>query len=77
MITPAGNTTSRILSAIARARGLSATAVACDEAETLGVNSRADLAAAEAAFQARARTMAMDAGVTLVDPDRCTSLTTR
>jgi bifunctional UDP-N-acetylglucosamine pyrophosphorylase/glucosamine-1-phosphate N-acetyltransferase len=45
---------------IARARGLSATAVACDEAETLGVNSRADLAAAEAAFQARARAEALE-----------------
>ncbi|RBI75245.1 bifunctional UDP-N-acetylglucosamine diphosphorylase/glucosamine-1-phosphate N-acetyltransferase GlmU [Roseovarius sp. TE539] len=55
--------------AIARARGLSATAVACDEAETLGINSRTDLAAAEAAFQDRARTMAMDAGVTLVNPN--------
>lgn len=40
---------------LARARGLSATAIACDEAETLGINSRAELAGAEAAFQARAR----------------------
>jgi bifunctional UDP-N-acetylglucosamine pyrophosphorylase/glucosamine-1-phosphate N-acetyltransferase len=54
---------------IARARGLSATAVACDEAETLGVNSRADLAAAEAAFQARARAAAMGDGVTLTAPE--------
>ncbi len=54
---------------LARGRGLSATAVACDEAETLGVNSRADLAAAEAAFQARARGAAMAAGVTLVAPE--------
>jgi bifunctional UDP-N-acetylglucosamine pyrophosphorylase/glucosamine-1-phosphate N-acetyltransferase len=53
---------------LARARGLSATAVICDEAETLGVNSRADLAAAEAAFQARARAEALDNGTTLLDP---------
>jgi bifunctional UDP-N-acetylglucosamine pyrophosphorylase/glucosamine-1-phosphate N-acetyltransferase len=54
---------------IARARGLSATAVTCDEAETLGVNSRADLAAADAAFQSRARAALMEDGVTLMAPD--------
>ncbi|MFV0358262.1 bifunctional UDP-N-acetylglucosamine diphosphorylase/glucosamine-1-phosphate N-acetyltransferase GlmU [Tropicimonas sp.] len=54
---------------IARRRGLSATAVTCDEAETMGVNSRRDLAAAEAAFQARARAEALDNGVTLQAPD--------
>jgi bifunctional UDP-N-acetylglucosamine pyrophosphorylase / glucosamine-1-phosphate N-acetyltransferase len=54
---------------LARARGLSATAVTCDEAETLGINSRAELAQAEAAFQARARSEAQDNGVTLVAPD--------
>ncbi|REA89669.1 bifunctional UDP-N-acetylglucosamine diphosphorylase/glucosamine-1-phosphate N-acetyltransferase GlmU, partial [Staphylococcus pseudintermedius] len=36
---------------IARQRGLSAGVVTCDEAETLGINTRAQLAAAEAAFQ--------------------------
>lgn len=55
--------------ALARARGLSATAVACDEAETMGINSRAELAAAEAAFQARARAQAMADGVTLTAPE--------
>ncbi|WP_412504775.1 bifunctional UDP-N-acetylglucosamine diphosphorylase/glucosamine-1-phosphate N-acetyltransferase GlmU [Roseovarius sp. SYSU LYC5161] len=55
--------------ALARAQGLSATAVACEEAETMGVNSRADLAAAEAAFQDRARAAAMAGGVTLTAPD--------
>ena len=40
---------------IARADGLSATAIACDQSETLGINSRTELAAAEAAIQARAR----------------------
>ncbi|MDF1729439.1 MAG: bifunctional UDP-N-acetylglucosamine diphosphorylase/glucosamine-1-phosphate N-acetyltransferase GlmU [Sulfitobacter sp.] len=55
--------------AIARARDLTATAVLCDEAETLGINSRADLAAAEAAFQSRARAQAMEDGVTLPAPE--------
>ncbi|RYH12198.1 bifunctional UDP-N-acetylglucosamine diphosphorylase/glucosamine-1-phosphate N-acetyltransferase GlmU [Tropicimonas sp. IMCC6043] len=54
---------------LARARGLSVTAVRCDEAETLGVNSRADLATAEAAFQARARDAALEDGVTLRAPE--------
>lgn len=53
---------------IARAKGLSATVVRCDEAETLGVNSRAELIAAEADFQARARTAAIEDGVTLLAP---------
>ncbi|MDX1786363.1 MAG: bifunctional UDP-N-acetylglucosamine diphosphorylase/glucosamine-1-phosphate N-acetyltransferase GlmU, partial [Roseovarius sp.] len=54
---------------IARDRGLSATAVACDEAETLGVNSRAELALAEALFQARARNEAVENGVIFYAPD--------
>jgi bifunctional UDP-N-acetylglucosamine pyrophosphorylase/glucosamine-1-phosphate N-acetyltransferase len=55
--------------AIAAARGQSATAIACDAAETVGVDSRAGLARAEAAFQARARADAMAAGVTLIAPE--------
>ncbi|MCR9128785.1 MAG: bifunctional UDP-N-acetylglucosamine diphosphorylase/glucosamine-1-phosphate N-acetyltransferase GlmU [Alphaproteobacteria bacterium] len=55
--------------ALARGRGLSARAVRADEAEVLGVNSRADLAAAEAAFQVRVRSQAMANGVTLVAPE--------
>ncbi|SFR15063.1 bifunctional UDP-N-acetylglucosamine diphosphorylase/glucosamine-1-phosphate N-acetyltransferase GlmU [Poseidonocella sedimentorum] len=55
--------------ALARARGLEAAAVRCDEAETLGVNTRAQLAEAEAAFQARARAEHMDNGVTLIAPE--------
>lgn len=55
--------------ALGRAAGLSATAVTCDQAETLGVNSRAELAGAEAAFQARARAQALEDGVTLVAPE--------
>jgi bifunctional UDP-N-acetylglucosamine pyrophosphorylase/glucosamine-1-phosphate N-acetyltransferase len=54
--------------ALARARGLAAAAIRCPEAETLGVNSRADLAAAEAAFQVRARSQALSNGATLTDP---------
>ncbi|MCY1125952.1 bifunctional UDP-N-acetylglucosamine diphosphorylase/glucosamine-1-phosphate N-acetyltransferase GlmU [Frigidibacter sp. RF13] len=49
-------------------RGLTARVVTCPETETLGVNSRADLAAAEAAFQSAARTEAMENGVTLTAP---------
>lgn len=54
---------------IARARGLSATAVACDEAETMGINSRAELAGAEAAFQARTRAAALANGTTMPAPE--------
>ncbi|MEO0750853.1 MAG: bifunctional UDP-N-acetylglucosamine diphosphorylase/glucosamine-1-phosphate N-acetyltransferase GlmU [Pseudomonadota bacterium] len=55
--------------ALARSDGLSATAIACDEAETMGINSRAELALAERAFQARARDVALENGVTLSAPD--------
>ena len=55
--------------ALARARGLTATAVTCPEAETLGINTRTELAAAEARFQSRARAAAIEAGVTLIAPD--------
>ena len=55
--------------ALARAAGLSAGVVICDEDETLGVNTRAQLAAAEAAFQTRARADALDNGVTLTAPE--------
>ncbi|MGR3344373.1 MAG: bifunctional UDP-N-acetylglucosamine diphosphorylase/glucosamine-1-phosphate N-acetyltransferase GlmU [Paracoccaceae bacterium] len=54
---------------IANQRGLSATAVSCDEAETLGINSRQELAAAEAVFQRRARADALENGVALTSPD--------
>lgn len=55
--------------ALAREDGLRVTAVACDEAETLGINSRADLAAADAVFQQRARKELLDLGVTLIAPE--------
>ena len=54
---------------IARKRGLSATAVACCESETMGINSRAELARAEAAFQSAARANALEDGVTLPAPE--------
>ena len=55
--------------ALANARGLSVGAVKCDEAETLGIDSRKDLAGAEALFQERARAQALEDGVTLTAPD--------
>lgn len=54
---------------LARSRGLSAGAVTCDEAETMGINSRPELARAEAKFQDRARAEALENGVTLAAPD--------
>ena len=54
---------------LARARGLATGYVTCDEAETLGINSRAELARAEAIFQARARAAAAEDGVTLMAPE--------
>ncbi len=54
---------------IARTQGLSAGVVRCDEAETLGINTRAQLAQAEAAFQTKMRAEAMEAGVTLTAPE--------
>ncbi|WP_147106121.1 bifunctional UDP-N-acetylglucosamine diphosphorylase/glucosamine-1-phosphate N-acetyltransferase GlmU [Tateyamaria sp. syn59] len=54
---------------LANAKGLSVTAIKCDEAETLGVDSRTDLAGADAIFQARARATLLDGGVTLMAPE--------
>jgi len=54
---------------LANRRGLKVTAIACDETETLGVDSRTDLAAADALFQAQARAELLNDGVTLVAPD--------
>lgn len=56
--------------ALARADGAGVSVARADDpAEVLGVNDRADLAAAEAAFQARARAAAMADGVTLTAPE--------
>ncbi|MGR3721751.1 bifunctional UDP-N-acetylglucosamine diphosphorylase/glucosamine-1-phosphate N-acetyltransferase GlmU [Abyssibius alkaniclasticus] len=55
--------------ALARAAGHACAVVECPADETEGVNTRADLAAIEAAFQARARRNALEDGVTLQAPD--------
>lgn len=54
--------------ALARAAGHEVRAIEGDEREVLGVNSRVELALAEAEFQSRARVAAMLGGATLVDP---------
>ncbi len=54
---------------LARTQGLTARVVRGDEAETLGINDRLQLAGAEAAFQARARLSAMLGGTTLTAPE--------
>jgi bifunctional UDP-N-acetylglucosamine pyrophosphorylase/glucosamine-1-phosphate N-acetyltransferase len=57
------------LIAIARGRGLRCAVVEGPESEMLGVNSRAQLAEAEAAFQVRRRRELMEQGVTFLAPD--------
>ena len=54
---------------IARAGGYATRAVSGDEAEVLGVNSRSQLAIAEAAIQSRLRDRALAEGATLIDPE--------
>jgi bifunctional UDP-N-acetylglucosamine pyrophosphorylase / glucosamine-1-phosphate N-acetyltransferase len=54
--------------ALGRSSGFSSHVVEAAEDEVLGVNSRVELAKAEALFQSRARRAAMEAGVTLIDP---------
>ncbi len=54
---------------LARRGGARAAVVACEEEEVLGINSRDQLAAAEAIFQRRARLSAMRDGVTLIAPE--------
>ncbi|MBI4184043.1 MAG: bifunctional UDP-N-acetylglucosamine diphosphorylase/glucosamine-1-phosphate N-acetyltransferase GlmU [Proteobacteria bacterium] len=56
------------LVAVARARGLRAAAIEGDAGELMGINGRADLAAAEAIVQARLRRAAMEGGASLADP---------
>jgi len=53
---------------LGRAQGLTAGYVVCHEDETLGINSRADLAQAEHVFQQFKRAEALENGVTLLDP---------
>jgi bifunctional UDP-N-acetylglucosamine pyrophosphorylase/glucosamine-1-phosphate N-acetyltransferase len=54
---------------IANGRGLTAKALIAEEREVIGVNDRAQLAAAEAALQNRLRQGAMAAGATLTAPE--------
>jgi len=54
---------------IANEKGLTVVAVAADEEEVQGINTRAQLAACEAVFQKRMRLAAMEGGVTLQAPD--------
>ena len=54
--------------ALARTDGLNCAIVEASADEVLGVNSRFELAEAEALFQARQRRKAMDDGATLIDP---------
>ncbi|RBI87068.1 bifunctional UDP-N-acetylglucosamine diphosphorylase/glucosamine-1-phosphate N-acetyltransferase GlmU [Rhodosalinus halophilus] len=71
-LTPAATSGEQYLTDVvelARQDGARATFVRGSEAEMLGVNSRADLAAAEAAFQARARAALLETGVTLTAPE--------
>jgi bifunctional UDP-N-acetylglucosamine pyrophosphorylase / glucosamine-1-phosphate N-acetyltransferase len=56
------------LVALARADGLAVAAVEAPESECRGINSRAELAEAEAVVQRRLREAAMAAGVTMTDP---------
>ncbi len=55
--------------AIARSAGRDCVAIEADVDEVLGVNSRIELAEAEAIFQKRRRRRAMTEGATLLDPD--------
>lgn len=54
---------------LANEAGLACGVIECPEDEVLGVNSRAELAMAEAALQRRLRGRAMDGGVTMVAPE--------
>ncbi len=55
--------------ALAVGDGLRATAILCPEAETLGINTRAELAMAEAAFQAARRAEMLETGVAMPAPE--------
>ena len=53
---------------LSHSAGKKAVVVTCDEAETLGINSRQELAAAEVQFQSAMRAAALETGVSLADP---------
>ncbi|NOZ66440.1 MAG: bifunctional UDP-N-acetylglucosamine diphosphorylase/glucosamine-1-phosphate N-acetyltransferase GlmU [Alphaproteobacteria bacterium] len=54
--------------AIARAKGFGCAVSVASESEVMGINSRSELAEAEAVFQGAQRQKFMDEGVTLLDP---------
>jgi bifunctional UDP-N-acetylglucosamine pyrophosphorylase/glucosamine-1-phosphate N-acetyltransferase len=54
---------------LAKGEGVSCAIVEADESELMGVNSRGELAAAEAAMQRRLRAAALDAGVGMIAPE--------
>ncbi len=54
---------------IAKREGIGCAVVSTDEEDVLGVNSRAELAAAEAAMQTRLRNAALAAGVGMIAPE--------
>ena len=54
---------------IVRSMGLKATVIETDEDEVRGINTKAQLAEAEAIMQARLRKAALDSGVTIVAPE--------
>lgn len=55
--------------AIARDMGMKATVIETDEDDVRGINTKAQLAEAEAVLQQRLRAAAMEAGVTLIAPE--------
>jgi bifunctional UDP-N-acetylglucosamine pyrophosphorylase/glucosamine-1-phosphate N-acetyltransferase len=55
--------------AIGRGLGISVAVVACDEDDVIGINTREQLAEAEAIWQARARSKFMRDGVTMIAPE--------
>jgi bifunctional UDP-N-acetylglucosamine pyrophosphorylase / glucosamine-1-phosphate N-acetyltransferase len=57
------------LVALARARKLKAAVAHCEERDVQGVNSQAELAAVERAFQEQARAKLMTEGVTMIAPE--------
>ena len=54
---------------LANQAGMSCRTVTCDESETMGINSRVELAQAEDVFQSNARQSAMVNGATLMAPE--------
>lgn len=54
---------------LARADGSTCRTVSCDEADVMGINTRVQLAEAEAAFQARKRSEVLATGATMTAPE--------